>query len=237
MPEKNTDCTCSVQHYHGTLQCYRTCKCRKQECKEVSAADARNRRKKKAYGTLPAHTVDAEPARRRLHKLTKYGWGVRAITRETGIPSRTLSSIIYGDKGEVQATITTETANKILAFNPPFARVARQGTTTANVDATASKKKLQTLIALGYSLSALAENAGYGRSYFKQVMGQDKIGLNRQQAVNETYEKHWNKLPATDTIIQKRTVDAARKRAEANGWKPPMGMALLINQNRDKAVA
>lgn len=237
MPEKNTDCTCSVQHYHGTTQCYRTCKCRRPECKEASAAATRELRKKKAYGTSTKHRVDAEPARRRLQKLMKYGWGVRAITRETGIPTRTLSTILYGQQGKTQEYITVETAKKILAFNPPFARVERQGTSSANLDATPAKKKLQSLMALGYSLNALAEDAGYSRSYFKQIMAQDKIRLDRLKAVNEVYERYWNKLPATDTTMQKRVVETARKRAAGNGWQPPMGMALLINQSKVRAAA
>jgi lambda repressor-like predicted transcriptional regulator len=237
MPEKNTDCACSLQHYHGTHQCYRTCKCRKQECKDANAAAVRALRKKKAYGTSTTHTVDATPVRKHLHKLMKYGWGVRAITRETNIPTSTLNAIVYGEKGKLRETVTAETANKILAFNPPFAREARQGTSTPYVRSGSAQKKLQALTALGYSLSALAEDAGYSRSYFKQVMGQDRIGLERQRAVNEVYERLWNKLPVATTPMQKRSIDNARKRAEENGWRPPMGMALLINQNKDKAVA
>lgn len=231
MPGPNHNCCCAkVKHQHGTTQCYRSCGCREQECKDANAAAVRELRKQKAYGTSTTHTVDAEPARRRLQKLTKYGWGVRAITRETGIPARTISSILYGEKGKFRESVTAETASKILAFNPPYAREARQGTSTANVDAASSKKKLQSLIALGYSLNALAEDAGHSRSYFKQVMMQDRIGLSRQRAVNEVYEKRWNKLPPTETTMQKRVVETARKRAEENGWRPPMGMALLINQ-------
>jgi lambda repressor-like predicted transcriptional regulator len=176
--------------------------------------------------------VDAEPVRRRLLKLMKYGWGVRAVTRETGVPSRTLSSIVYGDKGKMRESVTVETANKVLAFNPPFAREARQGTSTAHVDAASSQRKLQALAALGYSLSALGEDEGYSRNYFKQVMAQERIGLERQRAVAEVYARLWNKLPVTVTPMQKRVVEAARKRAEEKGWRPPMGMAVLMGDQK-----
>lgn len=194
----------------------------------MNAAAVRELRKKKAYGTSTNHTVDAEPARRRLMKLMKYGWGVRAITRETKVPARTLSSILYGDKGNPRKSVTLETANSILAFNPPFAREARQGTSTANVDSVSSQKQLQSLIALGYSLNTLAEDAGYARSYFKQVMAQDRISIQRKRAVNDLYDRFWNKLPSTATPMQKRSVAASRKRAKENGWRPPMGMAVLM---------
>lgn len=232
MPEKNTDCKCSVQHYHGTTQCYRTCKCRKQECKDVNAAAVRETRKKKAYGTSTQHMVDAEPVRRRLLKLMKYGWGVRAITRETKVPTRTISSIVYGDKGKIQESVTAETASKLLAFNPPFARVDRQGTSTANIDAAPAKRKLQALAALGYSLNALAETAGYSRSYFKQVLAQDQIRIDRQRAVDAVYEQFWNKLPTATTPLQKRVVETSRRQAVAKGWRPPMGMSVLMEERR-----
>ena len=232
MPEKNTDCKCSVQHYHGTTPCYRTCGCRKQECKDANAAAVREARKKKAYGTSTQHMVDAEPVRRRLLKLMKYGWGVRAIMRETKIPARTISSIVYGDKGKVRVSVTAETANKLLAFNPPFARVKRQGTSTAHIDAASAKRKLQSLAALGYSLNALAETAGYSRSYFKQILGQDQIRIDRQRAVDEVYERFWNKLPVTTTPLQKRVVETSRRQAAAKGWRPPMGMAVVIGERQ-----
>lgn len=222
MPEKNADCRCAVQHYHGTTQCYRTCRCRKQECRDANAAAVRDLRRKKYYGTSTNHQVDATPVREHLEKLMGMGWGTRAITRETGISATVISSIIYGKKGIKSKNVREVTAATLLAFNPPFTREPRQGTSTAQVDATGSQRRLQALVALGFSLNWLAEYAGYGRSYFKQVLLQDKIGMDRARAVTEVYERLWNKKPLPETPEQKSSVTKAKAHARKNGWPPPM---------------
>lgn len=222
MPEKNLDCRCAVQHYHGTTQCYKVCGCRKQGCRDADAAAARALRRKKAYGTSTTHKVDAEPVREHLKKLMNKGWGVRAISRETGMTTATLSAIVYGKNGILSKTVTQITAATLLAFNPPFAREKRQGTSTANVDSLGSQRRLQALVALGFSLNWLAEYAGYGRSYFKAVLTQDRIGIDRARAVNEVYERLWNKNPLTETGMQKQIVTKAKNMARRNGWVPPM---------------
>lgn len=222
MPEKNLDCRCTKQHYHGTKECYRTCKCRKQECKDANAAAVRDLRRKKAYGTSSAHQVDAAPVREHLEKLMGMGWGTRAITRETGVANSVINALVYGKNGNTSKTVREATASKLLAFNPPFAREKRQGTSTAHVDATGSQRRLQALVALGFSLNWLAEYAGYGRSYFKVVLAQDRIGIDRVRAVTEVYERLWDKKPLPETPQQKNSVTKAKDHARKNGWPPPM---------------
>lgn len=222
MPEKNLDCRCATQHYHGTTQCYKRCGCRKQECRDADAAASRALRRNKAYGTSTTHLVDAEPVRAHLKKLMSRGWGTRAIGRETGFSNSAISAIVYGQNGNISRTIKYGTAVTLLAFNPPFAREKRQGTTTANVDATGSQRRLQALVALGFSLNSLAEYAGYGRSYFKAVLAQDRIGIDRARAVTEVYERLWNQKPPTETGLQKQIVTKAKNMARKNGWVPPM---------------
>lgn len=223
MPGPNSNCRCvTKQHHHGTHQCYRSCGCREQECRDADAAEKRAARRRKYYGTAKNHLVDATPVRKHLAKLSKMGWGVRAVSRETGVSVSSLTRLTYGEVRSDEKIVRAVTAEKILAFNPPFARTRFQGTSTETVNAIGSQRRLQALVTLGFSLNALADYAGYGRSYFKAVLAADRISLNTANVVTEVYERLWNKKPIPETGAQRQSVTNAKRIAAKNGWVPPM---------------
>lgn len=222
MPGPNIDCRCTVQHHHGTHQCYRTCGCREQECKDASAAELRAARRRRNYGTSTTHLVDAAPVRKHVQKLFKRGWSVRAISKETGVSQSVLNVLLYGSNGKQSATVRAGTAEKLLAFKPPFDRKNRQGTRIETVNAIGSQRRLQALVTLGFSLNWLAEYAGYGRSYFKAVLATGTIALTTADVVSDLYERLWNKQPLPETRAQKQSVTYSKRFAKANGWLPPM---------------
>jgi hypothetical protein len=150
------------------------------------------------------------------------GWGFRAVSRETGIGVSTVNKLLYGYRGETAKTIRSGTSETLLAFNPRLPREHRQGTSTANVDATGSHRRLQALVALGFSLRMLADYSGYGRGYFKAILARDQIRENTAQAITELYDKLWDKKPIPVTTAEKHSVTKAKQIAAAKGWLPPM---------------
>lgn len=221
MPELNEDCHCTVQHYHGTRQCYRTCGCRRQECREADAAARREAQNKRDAGKSTTHPVDAAPVRKHLEKLIESGWGTRAISEMTGVNVSALVRTVYGINGVPQVHVRADSAEKLLAFNPP-PRHKFDGTSIETTDATGSRRRLQALVALGFSLNVLADYAGYSRSYFKDLTKKDRISVQRAVAVTDLYEKLWNRKPLPETKEQRHSVIMAKKAALAKGWLPPM---------------
>jgi AraC-like DNA-binding protein len=211
-----------MQHRHGTHQCYRSCGCREQECKDANAAETRAARRRRNYGTAKNYLVDAKPVRKHLKKLAKQGWGVRAVSRETGVSESVLKRLFYAGAKNDGQVIRAVTSEKLLAFNPLFSRTRFQGTSTETVIAIGSQRRLQALVTLGFSLNALADYAGYGRSYFKAVLASERISLNTANIVTEVYERLWNKKPLPETGAQKQSVTNAKRIAAEKGWLPPM---------------
>lgn len=225
MPEKNADCRCpTVQHYHGTHQCYRSCGCRKQECRDAHAAAKRHLTRQQAYGRSGTHQVDSHLVRKHVRKLTRKGWGTRAISAETGVTVSVINKLAYGVNGVQQPTVRADSAAKILAFapEPRVRREKYEGTSIELTDATGSHRRLQALVTLGFSLTALAEYAGYGRSYFKDILAAERLTLTRAKIVSDLYDQLWNMKPIPETRAQKQSVTMAKRIAAKNGWYPPM---------------
>lgn len=223
MPGPNTNCRCpKAKHQHGTPQCYRSCGCREQECRDAEATAVRNLRKQKAYGRSTNHQVDATPVRQHLDRLIRRGWGVRAISKETGISLDVLSNIVYGRNAVLPTTLRAGTADQILAFTPIATRSKFDGTDTENTDATGSRRRLQALVSLGFSLHLLAGHAGRSHSSFKAILARDRIRVSTANEIKALYDQLWDKQPLPETPAEKQSVTMAKKAAQKNGWLPPM---------------
>lgn len=93
----------------------------------------------------------------------------------------------------------------------------RAGLTSTLVDATGTKRRIQALIALGWTLHEVSTDAGgYTKNWSHLLLKQDMVTSTTAAKVAATYERLSMSVPAGP--YRERT----RKRAARNGWLPPL---------------
>lgn len=213
---------------HGTVARYkwgpdendtpgRPCHCTR--CRAASRAEDNRRTRLIAYGQWEPF-VDAGPAREHIRMLSASGIGGKRVAKLAGIGAGTLSQILYGGPGGRPPTrrIRPETAAAILAVRPAPelfpSRVA--------VDPAGTRRRLQALIAIGWSQAKLAGRLGQEKANFGRLLHRrSPVTAATARAVRLLYDELWNQPPPEDSAWDKRSVSRARDYARARGWVPP----------------
>lgn len=245
MSENNDErrvCDClRAKHEHGTRESYISCKCRCPECREAATLAARRFERQKVYGRSKAHQVDAEPARKHLKRLRRRGWGIRAVSKETGVSKSTLQRVLYGtpSKGiRNTKTVKAELSERILAFTPIATRKKYADTKIELTDSTGSRRRIQALMARGYSLPVLAIEDGSKSDKFKRVLASQRVLATTADEISRLYDKLWDKNPPSRTVGERISIGMSKKLAADNGWLPPMAWDDdEIDNPKGKAVA
>lgn len=219
------DCSnCRRPHQHGELATYssRNHRCRCDDCRKASAKNRALSRRAEITG-IGHRSVSAQETQERLRILRSRGMTIRRIAAETGLSSNTISAIINFDDA-ASRMIHTDNAETILAITPP--RKIDEVSDTMRGPAKGTRVRLQALQAIGWSIRAVATEAGLGRSHLTVVLNGgtegDLINARTMRLVAEVYERLWNTRPPTKTPTQRNSVSRSLRRAAQNGWKPPM---------------
>ena len=101
-------------------------------------------------------------------------------------------------------------------------RMIKRGHSLMLDDARGVHRRLQALIALGWSPRQIGEQAGFGRNWVTQVLIRSTTTMKVVQRVQVAYDALRGHRPPQDTGYQKRTVRQMLDLAEANGWVPPV---------------
>lgn len=212
------DCHCPrAEHHHGTDATYNAHKCRCDLCRRATAAARRRQYRLAAIETHnPDRTrfVDAKHVLIHIEKLRRSGMSTERIAELSGLSRGSVGRLIWPSRaGEQPATgLRRATVEKILAVKP-------DPSPGHVVDPTGARRRLQALVAIGWSSRELARRLGKP----------DKDGLNRLlrgaqpgvrldffEKVGRLYEELWNTHPAGPTATR------ARNAARAKGWLTPM---------------
>lgn len=92
----------------------------------------------------------------------------------------------------------------------------------ALVDGRGTRRRLQALVARGWSMSQLGELLGVRATNMPNVLRRDRVRASTRAAVHELYERVWALEPPQATPWQRRSVSMAKSYAQARGWVPPM---------------
>ena len=210
-----------ADHQHGTRAAYVLDKCRCDPCRAANTRATRERRRAQLYGRWDGLT-DAQPARDHIHTLTTQGMGLKQVAAAARISSGTLTKLIYGaprpdgTRRPPARRVRPDTAARLLAVTPHLADGAR-------IDATGTRRRLQALAALGWSVARLAATANVDR----QVLGNAATGrralttAGTARAVTRLYEQLWDTPPPATTGYEQASITSTRNRAARNGWAPP----------------
>ena len=216
------DCTCPVaKHVHGTRQAYVIDKCRCRPCREAINAVRRQESKDKAYGRHDIGRVDAAPIRERCFWLSDNGISLKRLAKLTGISTGTISKLMYGMPSRniaPRARVEKATAERILAVQPDLSNMAGG----RHVDSTGTVRRLQALVAIGWSQARLAKRIGIERSNFLILMSGTRCTVHTVRKVRDLYDELWNQPQAGTDWHSKTAATRSRNIATARGWLPPM---------------
>ena len=177
-----------------------------------------HRRRMMAYGRWESVRVPAAPVRAHYEALLAAGMSRNQVSRISGVKPDQLDNLLRPrkDRGDQPARIVfRRTADRILAVPVPAPHeVWRWAADGQRVDPTGTARRLQALVALGYSQRSLAARLGVHEANLPQTVNGTRLataGLAR-------------KVAALFDELQLVPGDSVRARntAKRRGWVPPL---------------
>jgi transcriptional regulator with XRE-family HTH domain len=209
-----------MKHEHGTLAASKTNRCGCDPCKAAASRYDARRYRLKAYGRWQPY-VDAEPVRQHVKRLQGYGIGWMRIAALAGIPRGSVSRLLYGDNSRgtpPSRRVRPATAAAILAIEPNLDVLAG----TAPVDATGTRRRIQALVAMGWSQSKIAARLGVQPTNLGKTMNGDKVHAATARAVRALYDELWDRQPPEVTHHDRVAASRARNHARTHDWVSPL---------------
>lgn len=211
------DCTCpNTRHEHGTRNAYVLDRCRCRACRDAAATYERRRAKDRAYGR-DAY-VDATPVRDHVHHLQARGMGWKRIADAANLERSVVWKLLYGDPTRGQTPtkrVMPKTRDALLAVNLDLA----PGLT---IDGTGTRRRLQALVTLGWSISELGRRLDTLPSNLATTIhGHKEVTVATAAKVTALYDQLWDVTPPPSgrhgSVPARARAYAARK-----GWAPPL---------------
>lgn len=193
--------------------------CHCADCTEAQRVYHADRRRQVAYGRWDPY-VDAGPVREHVRALRQAGLGRARIGELAGVDHGMLWRLENGNprKGVPPTQrLRHDTAERLLAVSPGDLADA------ALVDATGTHRRLQALVAVGWSQARLGKRLGVTSANFSSLMQRSRVLASRARAVRELYEEIWDREPECRSAQERLAVTRARRFAAARGWVPPLG--------------
>lgn len=207
-----------TDHQHGTYACYTLDACRCLHCCNAVSVYEQNRKKRNAYGR--SNLVDAGPARDHVAALMASGVGLKQIVKKSGVSQGVLWKLVYGKNGGTPSRrVTRATMDRLLTLDPADRTLTADG---ARVDPTGTRRRLQALACLGWSVNQLAEHAGADRQPFDQAMRGGEITARTAHTIAALYEHLWDTPAPARDHREKISVSRATNRARRESWAPPL---------------
>lgn len=214
------ECACPVaRHAHGTHAAYVVDRCRCRRCRDAAATYERNRTRQRAYGRQAY--VPAGRARAHVLHLGRQGMGWKRVAAAAGVATTVVWKLVYGDRARGLAPskrIRPTTEAKILAVTLDLADGAL-------VDGTGTRRRLQALVAVGWSQTRLGERLGMQAGNFGVLIHGRRGGrvtVATARRVAELYDDLWDQRPAADSPNQAGGITKAQALARRYGWPPPL---------------
>lgn len=210
-----------AEHEHGTYACYVQDYCRCPPCTLANSGYERERIRQQAYGRWNG-LVDAGPARRHIESLLTQGMGLKRIVAVSEVSSGVLWKLMYG-KTKPDGTrtpakrITPRNERRILAIQLDRADGAR-------VDSTGPVRRIQALVALGWSQSKICVRLNVSRANFTPIAQgvRPTMLVSHDKAIRALYEELSMQRPPEATHRDRIAASRSRNYAKAHGWFPPL---------------
>jgi len=202
--------------HHRNLTCIKQYRCRLPECVARIQAYERRRYRQKGYGTWQP-LVDAEPTRQHIAALRAAGHSVTAIQKKARVSSATLARILYDGVNPRAERIRPDVAARILALPVHPAAV----TPHTIIDGIGTRRRLQALIAMGWTCRALATRLGIHPRQVEHLVTSERVLASTATRVAERYRVLQTCQPG-DHGVPSRSQNLARNIAARNNWPGPL---------------
>jgi transcriptional regulator with XRE-family HTH domain len=211
-----------ARHVHGTRAAKVLDRCHCRPCRDAAAAAERVRERAILYGRWEPY-VDAQPARDHIRALMAAGVGLKRIVVLSGVSQGGLWKLVYGKRQadgtqKPSARIRPDTAARILAVQPSIDALAGG----AVIDPTGTARRLQALVAQGWSQSKLAVRLGIDPTNFTPIIRADRhVTAHTARAAADLYDRLADTPPPEDNQRDRIAASRARNHAEEHGWLRP----------------
>jgi hypothetical protein len=219
-------------HQHGTTACYVLDKCRCLPCAAARKAQDDWRRRQQAYGRYQRY-VDASPVREHVRALMDAGMGLKRIVKVSGVSQGALWKLMYG-KRQADGTqapsrrVLRETAEKLYALDPAWGGPLplADGQILDEQASAAAARKLQALVALGWSMSAIGRRLGLNstRNAIPVVRGERRLTVATAKKADALFDELCMTLPTAETRFQQAAITRSLNFAKQHGWLPPLAL-------------
>ena len=195
-----TEHTCT-QHPEPAETCYCQHQCRCDSCRRERLR-AQKRRKHQGGATVPAG-----PTRTHLAQLLA-GSTLTEVAKATGLSRGTLLRILGGDVTRVNRT--TERAILTTRIDTP------------TVSVIGTRRRLDALRAIGWTLKEISEHAGHDHGWACTVYKRARILPATHAQVCAVYDALWNVTPPAETWSDRVSRGRAQRAAAQADWAPPL---------------
>lgn len=209
-------CQHNDRHPHGDRVRYVIDKCRCRPCRDAASQYARDLNRRHMYGKTTY--VPADKARQHVRSLQAQGMGWKRVADAAGLTESVVWKMLYGDPARGMAPskrIRPATEAKILAVEldiAPGMNVAPTGTT----------RRLQALVAIGWSVGQISRRSGLDRQCLDAAIHGNGITARTRDTVSDVYDLLWSARPPQSNRGERVAVSRSRNRAAAHGWAPPL---------------
>ncbi len=198
---------------HGTLSRHKYHGCKCLTCRVAYSEYATKRRRQSAYGTWQPFTP-AAPVRQHVMELQQAGIPVDAIADAAGVTRQTLARIVYGiPAGNPTQKIRKESAEAILRVSRNDCQLG-DGT---RLDGTGTRRRIQALVAAGWSFVVLAKEMGFNDRALASLARADRVTVATARKVKDGYRR-LNVLTPEQYGIRPHARALARRVAAREGW-------------------
>lgn len=209
-----------ANHQHGTPEAYILDKCRCTPCRESNVAREAQRRRLIAYGRYDTGRVDAAETRAHLHALAKHGMGIKRVAELAGVSNATLGKVLYGDPSRnmpPRARVSRHVHDAVLAVRPSLETLAGGALTGS----TGTRRRIQALVWMGYSISYQAERIGVYPSSLHKSMHKTTVAAATAKAISRLYVEIENRPRIGHDQRTRISITRSKSMARRNGWLPP----------------
>jgi hypothetical protein len=189
------------------------CRCR--ACTAANTAESNREYRERSFGRWEPY-VDAGPIRAHIRQLRRAGIGVIQVAKLAGLAPSTVRGVIYPRPGaQTQGEkVRPGTARKILAIQIEETNLAERSL----VDATGTRRRLQSLVAAGFTLPWLAAQLGRTAPNLRRSLRSTRVTARTAREVSDLDDRLWDTEPPAATKAQQAASRAARAYAAERGW-------------------
>ena len=207
---------CPPDHRHGEVStCWARHGCGCDDCLDGQRDRMTRRRKQIAYGRHePLRPITR--ARRHVNVLRAANWTVREIAVAAGVSVQIVNRVGLNHA----KSITRESEERLLSVHPHRKNVAPLPASL--VDATGTIRRIQALMALGWSGPQLMSRIGANPAYQTRLLNHPQVMERTRAAVAELYDELWDQHPPAQTAAERYVIRRVKRRAATNGWVPPL---------------